>query len=495
MKVFTRSRRAVDAQRGGRELLLINHPLDCPICDQGGECELQDLAMGYGRSVSRFTERKRVVKDKNVGPLIQTDMTRCIHCTRCVRFLDEIAGTNEMGGTGRADYLEITTGVERGIVSELSGNIIDLCPVGALTNKPFRYSARAWEMIARPAIAAHDGLGSTLHYHVRQGRIMRAVPRENEAVNETWLADRDRYSHFGLYAADRVLVPMVKRDGEWQQADWDTAIEAAAGALKGAVEAGGGDALGVLMSPSATDEDYFLAQRLARGLGSHNIDHRLRETDFRDDQANPGAGFEMPLDAMAEADAVLLVGCHARNEAPILGHRVRQAQRAGATVGAINPFDWNLHFHVQHPQFVPPQQMVGALAAVLAATDDGLPDALSALADKEADADAAKALAKMLGEAKRGVIVVGQAAASHAEAAALRQLARALAKTTGAALNVLPHGGNPAGAWRCGAVPHRGPGGAAVDQPGRNVAAMLAEPRKVYLLWGFEHDFDTADPA
>ena len=220
MRIFTTSRRAMDAQHGVMEFLLINHPLDCPICDQGGECELQDQAMGYGRSVSRFTERKRVVKDKNVGPLVQTEMTRCIHCTRCVRFLEEIAGTVEMGGSGRGDRLEIGTCVENSIDSELSGNIIDLCPVGALTNKPFRFAARAWELVARPSFAAHDGLGSCLFHHVRRGKILRSVPRENEAINETWLSDRERFSHLGLYSEDRALAPQVKENGEWKTVSW-----------------------------------------------------------------------------------------------------------------------------------------------------------------------------------------------------------------------------------------------------------------------------------
>ena len=216
MKVYTTSKRALDAQHGVMEFLLINHPLDCPICDQGGECELQDQSMGYGRSVSRFVERKRVVKDKDVGPLIQTEMTRCIHCTRCIRFLDEIAGTNEMGGAGRGDRLEVGTVVQNSIDSELSGNVIDLCPVGALTNKPFRFAARAWELMARPSIALHDGVGSHLYYHTRRGDVMRAVPRDEESLNENWLADRDRYSLHGLYADDRVLAPQIKQDGEWR---------------------------------------------------------------------------------------------------------------------------------------------------------------------------------------------------------------------------------------------------------------------------------------
>jgi NADH-quinone oxidoreductase subunit G len=495
MKVYTRSRRAIDAQHGVMEFLLINHPLDCPICDQGGECELQDLAMGYGRSVSRFTERKRVVKDKNAGPLIQTDMTRCIHCTRCVRFLEEIAGTSEMGGTGRGDRLEIGTCIERSIESEMSGNIIDMCPVGALTNQPFRFAARAWELVARPSIAAHDAVGSSLYYHGRRGRVLRAVPRENENRNETWLSDRDRYSHFGLYADDRVLQPRVKTDGEWREVSWEEGIRVAAGALRAA----SGDELGVLMSPSAATEEYFLAQRLARGLGSNNVDHRLREQDFSDDAARATAPrFEMPLARIGQAGAVLLVGSNIRHEAPILGHQVRKAWLAGASVMAVNMLDSNFHFRQQHKIIAAPQHLAAELAAVAAAVaehqEQELPEHLGALAASATVSEPHRAMAAALADAVRPVVLLGHLAMSHHQSAALRALARWIADALGAALNILPHGGNPVGAWLAGALPHRGPGGARVE-PGLNAREMLAQPRKAYLLWNFEPDFDTADPA
>ena len=370
MKIYTGSRRAIDAQHGVMEFLLINHPLDCPICDQGGECELQDLAMGYGRSVSRFTERKRVVRDKNVGPLIQTEMTRCIHCTRCVRFLEEIAGTSEMGGAGRGDRLEIGTCVENSIDSELSGNVIALCPVGALTNKPFRFSARAWELMARPSVAVHDGVGSNLHYHVRNGRVLRCVPRENEAVNESWLADRDRYSHFGLYDDDRVLQPQVKEDGLWKTVSWDEAITLAAAKLRAAADSHGGGQLAALMSPSAATEEYFLAQSLLRQLGSDNIDHRLRDGDFSDDPARPlSPAFSLPLAEISSCDAVLLIGCNPRQEAPIVGHRIRQAWRGGAQVSVVNPLDWPFTFDTSLDSIVAPQQMLQELPYLPAAEE------------------------------------------------------------------------------------------------------------------------------
>src|ERR1700686_450041 len=263
MKVFTKSARAIGAQRATMEFLLINHPLDCPICDQGGECELQDLAVGFGRDISRFVERKRSVKDKNLGPLVSTDMTRCIHCTRCVRFGQDIAGIQEMGATGRGENMEIGTFIEHSVDHKLSGNIIDLCPVGALNSKPFRYRGRGWEMTQLPLISPHDGVGTQLYGHVLRGRLMRVVPRPCEEINETWIADRDRFSYEGVYSEDRLLSPPLRQaDGSWRDVEWDVGLSAAAQGLKAAAgEPGGGGALG---GPSSTLEELYLLARLAQ---------------------------------------------------------------------------------------------------------------------------------------------------------------------------------------------------------------------------------------
>ncbi len=503
MKVYTTSRRAVDAQHGVMEFLLINHPLDCPICDQGGECELQDLAMGYGRSVSRFTERKRVVKDKNVGPLVQTEMTRCIHCTRCIRFLEEIAGTTEMGGSGRGDRLEIGTCVENSIDSELSGNIIDMCPVGALTNKPFRFAARAWELMAKPSVAAHDAVGSCLYHHVRRGEILRTVPRDNEAINETWLSDRDRFSHLGLYSDDRVLSPQVKEDGEWKTVSWDEAITASVGALQESMEQHGPGQLGMLMSPSAATEEYYLAQGLVRKLGSNNIDHRLREQDFSDDATSPASpAFERSIAGIEALDAVLLVGCNPTQEAPILGHRLRKAWRSGAAISVINPLDWSFTFDTSLDVVVAPQNMVDELVALAVAVEkstgktapDSLRNALDKVQENQNLESHSSELAERLRDAGKGLVFLGQFAMSHPDAAWLRLLAAYIADATGSDMNVLPHGGNPAGAWLAGAVPHRAPGGRQA-QGGMNAVQMFEDPRKCYLLWEFEPEFDTGNPA
>ncbi len=482
MKVYTQSKRALDSQRNVMEFLLINHPLDCPICDQGGECELQDLAMGYGRSVSRFTERKRVVPDEDVGPLVATDMTRCIHCTRCVRFVAEIAGTYELGGMSRGENLQIGTYIGKSIESELSGNIIDVCPVGALTNKPFRFRARPWELIARESIGYHDALGSNLFLHTRRGEVLRTVPRDNEAVNEAWLSDRDRYSHTGLRAADRLTVPMLRDANGLRQATWEEALAKAAELLK----TQRGDELGVLVHPATTNEEGALLRRLADALGCGNIDHRLKSADFADSAvAQP---FEMPLAEVEKARSVLLIGCNPRLEAPLLGHRIRKAWKGGAQVSAINPVDFDFNVELRQLQLVTPNAMVDALLRVARAVGEGrseTPPAGTAEALGSARADETdEVIAKSLREASSGVIVLGEIALNHPQASWLRAIARYIARCTGARVNELPQGANAVGLARAGVLPRDS-----------NAQEMLAQPRPAYLLYGIEPEYDFADNA
>ncbi len=487
MKVFTQSRRAEDAQRGVMEFLLINHPLDCPICDQGGECELQDQAMGYGRSVSRFSESKRVVVDKDVGSLIQTEMTRCIHCTRCVRFLDEIAGTSEMGGIGRGDSTEIGTMVARSIDSEMSGNIIDVCPVGALTNKPFRFSARAWELMARPSVAAHDGVGSNLYYHTRRGDLMRAVPRDNEALNQCWMSDRDRYSHFGLRSDARLSKPLLRdAKGKLQEVDWDTALNAAAGILKDS-----GESLGMLFSASAFNEEYLLARRLLDGLGSKRIDSRLRESAFADD-ATRLEQFECPTAEISTADVVLLIGSNIHTDAPILGHHLRQAWRSNqAAIYALQPRAYNYHFETAATSVVNPQAMLSSLLSMAAALGDDLESAdlpaqiISAISSATAD-EFAQDTIKSLKAADNPLIILGNMANSHANADFIRILSQAISKSLNARINMISAGGNPTGARKYGAQP-------AAD--GLDVQQMLENPGKGWLLWDVDPELDFDNPA
>jgi len=335
MKVHTHSPAAIDAQKGVMEFLLINHPLDCPICDQGGECQLQDLAVGYGQSSSRYQEAKRVVVNKNLGPLISTDMTRCIHCTRCVRFGQEVAGIMELGMAGRGEHAEILTFVQRTVDSELSGNVIDVCPVGALTSKPFRYTARNWELSRRRSVSPHDSLGSNLMVQAKQDRVMRVLPLTNEDVNECWLSDRDRYGYEGLNSEERLLYPMVKRAGEWAEVDWPEALDAAAQGLKDLVARHGAGELGVLLAPGLTLEELYLAANLARGLGTENVDHRIRQADFRAATAGiPWLG--MPIAKLAELESVLVIGSTLRKEQPLLAARLRVAARKGLNVNVLH---------------------------------------------------------------------------------------------------------------------------------------------------------------
>ena len=342
MKIFTSSDIATGGQKAVMEFLLINHPLDCPICDQGGECELQDLALAYGGDVSRFSEKKRVVEDKDIGSLIATDMTRCIHCTRCIRMLREVAGKMELGATGRGENLKIGTYIEKSLESELSGNVIDVCPVGALTSKPFRFKARAWELQQAATVAPHDCIGSNLFAHTRRGELMRMVPRENEQINEVWLSDRDRFSYEGLSSDDRLTMPMVKVDGEWQSVDWETALQTSVEGIRAVIAAHGADQMGVLVSPAATVEEMLLTQAVARGAGINNIDHRLRQSDFSDqDTAPPCPTLGQPIEALEDINAALLIGSNPRKDQPIIGHRLRKAAVAGAQVMFINPVDSN----------------------------------------------------------------------------------------------------------------------------------------------------------
>ena len=498
MKVHTTSALAAGAQKSVMEFLLINHPLDCPICDQGGECELQDVAMGYGRGISRFGERKRVVEDEDLGPLIATDMTRCIHCTRCVRFGEEIAGMPELGATGRGEHMEIGTFVQRAVDSEMSGNVIDVCPVGALTSKPFRFQARAWEMGSRDTVAPHDAAGSNVHVHVMAGRVKRVVPRRNEAVNEVWLSDRDRFSYEGLYSDDRLQAPMIRRGGQWSECGWEEALSFATRALRSLRSEHGGDSLGALVSPNATLEEAYLLQKLARGLGAADIDHRLRDADFSDQaQAPLHPSLGCSIAELESRDAVLLIGACPRKELPIVNHRLRKASLAGARIMVLNPVDYEFNFRVDRRIVVSPNAMVDALAGVVSAIADrgALAPEVREIVDAALASEESEAIAKALADAERAALLLGPTVAAHPEGALLRALTAALASAAGASLGQLTEGANSAGAWLAGAVPHRGPGAAALARSGRDARAMLREPGRGYLLFGIEPEFDCGDPS
>jgi NADH-quinone oxidoreductase subunit G len=493
MKVLTKSPKALEAQKGTMEFLLINHPLDCPICDQGGECELQDVAMGFGGDVSRYVERKRVVKDEDLGSLIATDMTRCIHCTRCVRFGAEIAGVRELGATGRGEDMRIGTYVGHTVAHELSGNVIDLCPVGALTSKPYRFTARAWELTQADGIAPHDALGSNIHMHLRGNRVMRVHPKDNEAVNETWISDRDRFSYEGLSSEDRLTEPMVKKGGDWKPISWQDALQLAANKLK---EAGSG--LAALIAPNATLEEMYLAQKLVRGLGSNDIDSRLRQQDFRGDAADPALPWlGVPVAEIEQQRGILIIGSDIRQEQPLLAHRIRKAALNDARIAFVNPYELSLTFPADQ-SVIGPCDMLPELAAIAKALkkrgSGTLKDLISEVQPDERHAAVAEQLSEA-GKSRRGLILLGALAASHPDYTLVKALAYVIAEATKARIGYLPAAAGGIGAYLAGALPNMTAGAKAAQAPGAAVATMLSKPRKGYLLWNVEPAYDVSDPS
>ncbi len=504
MKIFTTSNKAIDAQKAVMEFLLINHPLDCPICDQGGQCELQDVALEYGKDTSRFVERKRVVKDKDIGPLISTEMTRCIHCTRCVRFGTEIAGERELGATGRGEFMQIGTYIEKSVNSELSGNVIDLCPVGALTSKPFRFLARAWELKAQESVSMHDCLGSHLYFHTLHNQVKRTLPRENEAINEVWLSDRDRFSYEGLNHSDRLTSPCIKKDNRWKKVDWPTALSFAVEKLQKIVHADGADAIGAIASPNCTVEEFFLLQKLFKSQGCHNVDHRLRQMQVLH-QSYMGSFPTMGiwLSGLEEQEAIVLVGSDIKKEHPLVNHRIRKAAQHGANVVAINPFEITVNYnatHLVHPYGDFRLGLMEVVKALMEMSENEL------LADCPVDAktqlsgitpsDKAKDIALTLKQGQKKSVILGDYALSHPLASEIGWLGRILAHLIGATFGELSHGANSAGGWIAGALPHRLPFGQG-DSPKVGLSAydMFEQPRKAYFLVNLEPEFDFINPA
>ncbi|OIQ99253.1 NADH-quinone oxidoreductase chain 3 [mine drainage metagenome] len=490
MKVQTHSEQAVGAQKGVMEFLLINHPLDCPICDQGGECQLQDLAVGYGASASRYQEEKRVVMNKNLGPLVATDMTRCINCTRCVRFTQEIAGLMELGQAFRGEHAEIMSFIGQTVDSELSGNIIDLCPVGALTSKPFRFSARTWELARRKSVSPHDGLGANLIVQVKHDRVMRVLPLDNEDINECWLSDKDRFSYEGLNSPERLTRPMLKHGGQWHEVDWQQALDYVAHAFKDIAKNHGGAALGALLSPHATLEELHLGQKLMRGLGSGNVDFRLRQSDFSQDGKRQGAPWlGMKISEINALDRVLVVGSFLRKDQPLIAQRLRQIAKRGAQVSLLHCCDDDQLIKIHAKAIVPPSQLPRLLAQVVkcAAEAKGVAvDAAIGAVTVSAEARAiAASLASGVNSGSNTAVFLGNLAQQHAQAATLQALAQQLASLTGARFGFLGEAANSVGGYVADALPGSG---------GLNAAAMLAAPRQAYLLLNAEPELDCADP-
>jgi NADH-quinone oxidoreductase subunit G len=435
------------------EFLLINHPLDCPICDQGGECELQDLAMGYGGDVSRYNDGKRVVKDKDIGPLVSTDMTRCIHCTRCVRFGEEVTGRPQLGTIERGENMKIGTYIEQSVDHELSANIIDLCPVGALNNKPYRYSARAWEMVQRATVSPHDCVGSNMYAHMLRGTVKRVVPRENESINETWLADRDRFSYEAIYSSDRLQSPMVKESGEWRELDWEEALTIAAQRLSDAQS----EKVGILASPSSTVEEGHLLARIAEHLGASNIDHRIERRDFSDqgnDPVFPWLGCDIA--DIENHDAIFVIGSNLRQEVPIIAHRVRKAAQAGANVSFASS--------EKHEYFFAVDTYLSGVGLAELLSSDGIRDVAASL--KKAD---------------NALVLLGNVAGRHEAFATVRALAADIAEAAGAKLGTLSPGANSAGLSLAGVLP---------QLEGLHAGAMLDESLEAVVLLNIEPDAD-----
>ncbi|HQD64778.1 MAG TPA: NADH-quinone oxidoreductase subunit NuoG [Casimicrobium huifangae] len=483
MKVFTASEQAKKAQQGVMEFLLINHPLDCPICDQGGECQLQDLSVGYGKSASRYTEEKRVVFHKNLGPLISAEeMSRCIHCTRCVRFGQEIAGVMELGMGGRGEHSEILSFVGKSIDSELSGNMIDVCPVGALTSKPFRYSARTWELQRRKSVSPHDGLNANLQVQIKGDRVMRVLPRENEAVNECWISDRDRFSYEGLYADDRLTSPMIKHDGVWQQASWQDALNAAAGAIGLGVKSHGAAKTAFLLGPHTTLEEASLAKRLATHLGGATIDHRLRVADSALDQGGgiPWLGFK--LANIAEVDRFLVIGSSLRQEQPLLAQRIRQRVKKGALLSVVGSIDDDLLCPVAAKVIVKPsglwETLCGVLSALAKRVGKETPISVSNISASE------EAIAASLASGKRVAVLIGDMALSQADASHLESLAFAIANMCGGSYGRLALSGGAGAAYVAGAFP--------TDGAATAREALGSDPANTFVLVGCEPERDSS---
>jgi NADH-quinone oxidoreductase subunit G len=484
MIVHTKNDKAIKAQKGVMEFLLINHPLDCPICDQGGECQLQDLAVGYGGSESRYEEEKRVVFHKDVGPLISMqEMSRCIHCTRCVRFGQEVAGVMELGMSHRGEHAEIETFVGMSVDSELSGNMIDICPVGALTSKPFRYSARTWELSRRKSISPHDSTGSNLIVQVKANKVMRVVPLENEDINECWIADRDRFSYEALNSDERLTSPMLKQGGEWKTVDWQTALEYVANGLKQIKADHGAASIGTLASPHSTLEELYLAASLMRGLGSNNIDYRLRNAEF----ANPSSirWLGTSIASLSQLQRVLVVGSNLRKDHPLFAQRIRQSVRKGCALSTINS---TLELTTADAWAIP---VANAMLSDSGLWLQALADVAAAIAaDKGVTApvvgqatDSAKAMAKSLMGGERKAILLGNAAAHHANASSLLALANWIGEQTGASVGYLTEAANTVGAQLAGALP---------GEKGLNAGQMLDGKLKAVILLNNEPEFDSA---
>lgn len=496
MKIFTKSKAARASQEAVMEFLLINHPLDCPICDQGGECELQDISMGFGKDESNYTETKRSVSDDDLGDLIATEMTRCIQCTRCVRFCDEIAGLPELGGIGRGENMQISTYVQHNMQSEVSGNIIDLCPVGALTSKPYRFTARPWEMLELASVAPHDCLGTNINLHTRRDKVMRVVPKENDAINETWLSDRDRFSYLGLNSNNRLAEPLIKNNGKWEKTNWQNALEFVASGIMRILKNYGPKQFAAFSSPSATTEEAYLLQKMLRTFGIENLDNRLTQVDFRDQDLQP----LIPNNGIAYADidnqdAICIIGCNLDKELPLAAIRVRKASINGADISAINVVDYAYKFNVKNKIISGPQNLVLNLAKILVASlksKETLPLEIAQLVSNLTPDATANAIAKSL-TVNNAVILTGAVVENHPESSVIRTLLHFISENTGAKILRFTNGANSPGVGIAGMLPNKRAAGHFVEEPGLTVNEAIQAKLKGYFLHAVEPGYDFAN--
>ncbi|MCK5696665.1 MAG: NADH-quinone oxidoreductase subunit G [Gammaproteobacteria bacterium] len=492
MIVNTQSTYALAAQKSVMEFLLINHPLDCPVCDQGGECDLQEFSIGYGGDHSEYSEMKRVIPDKNIGSLIATELTRCIHCTRCIRFGQEIAGMRELGATGRGDWMEIGTYIEKSVDSELSGNIIDLCPVGALTSKVSRFTYRVWELASNDSIGSHDCVGSNCNVQTKNGQIKRVIGRQNDAINDAWISDRDRYSYEALQSNERITKPLIKKEGQWLETSWDEALQFAVNGLKDIQDK---THIGSICSPSVTTEEMYLLQKLIRGIGCHNIDHRLRQSDFSGQDHDPAfLGLGMSVADVATQQAILIIGSNVRKEQPIMAHQIRQANLKGAKISCVNPVNYDFNFKVAHNFTVAPSHLFKELKALAKAVQENsseeAPEGLSALVASVKVSDEHAQCITELTSAENSMLMLGTLLQAMPHYSDIRMLASFIAQATDSTLGYLTPGANSSGAYLAGVLPN------VVDgQHGLDTQAMFAEKLQAYITYGIEAERDCDHPV
>ncbi len=497
MKIFTNTEKVIDGQRAVMEFLLINHPLDCPICDQGGECELQDLSVGYGCASSRFIEGKRSFEDYDLGPLVATDVTRCILCSRCVRFCAEIAGTEDLGIINRGSNSRIFTFLKKHLTSEVSGNVIDLCPVGALTAKPSRFKFRPWELVQNNFISQHDCVGSNLYVHVFRDKIIRIVPQKNDFINESWISDRDRFSYEGLYSPDRLKNPMIKKNNVWHDVSWKEVLEYVHTKLIDIKNRFGANEIGCIASTNSTLEEFYVLQKFIRTLGSNNIDHRLKQLDFDHQDKMPiFPGINININDIDNMDFIFLIGSDIIKEQPIIGIKLRKIINNGGKVFILNPIDFNFSMNITGKIIINPKEFISVLGNILKniilksdskTITDNLKNILNDISETKNYLNIINAILN----SKNKLIMLGSFVTSSPDYSKILSLSLYLSNIINANFGILTDGTNTAGAWLTGFIPHRLPGNNLLQEKGLTISQMFDKNLKSYITFSTEIEYDS----